>query len=311
MSIEVTGRTRHYGTFYGLPGHARSKRDQRPLVLVHGNCQAEALRVVLATSKQLGWQAVRIPPVFELTAADIPFLRRVARNTQLLLSQPVVDNYHNLPLGTDDVAAMMKPGGRVIRWPVIRFAGFHPYQAIVRDPTNAGHDPPVVPYHDLRTLASARTGRDLLGERPSESACRQVADDSVAELRRREGRGSDITLSDVFGSAASGDMATINHPGNRVLLELARRVQLAVGSPADVVDPGRTLLGEVVAPVDPAALRALGAAGAGRKSWSVAGRRVNRLTVHRAQWRWYLDNPQVVAEGFRRHRTTLELLGLA
>lgn len=311
MPIEVTGRTRHYGTFYGLPRRARPKRNAMPLLLVYGNCQAEALRVLLAGSKQLGWQTVRIPPVFELTAADVPFVRRLARRSQILLSQPVVENYHNLPLGTDDVAGMMNPGSSVIRWPVVQFAGFHPYQAIIRDPNDPERNPPVVPYHDLRTLASAQAGRDLSGERPSEAASRVVADESRAELRRRERRGCDIAISDVFDAPVYGDMATINHPGNRVLIELAHRVQDAIGSSPDAVDPGRTLLGEVVTPVDPLVLRALQVSGAGRKSWLVGGRRVNRATVHKEQLRWYRANPQVVEAGYDRHRPTLELLGLA
>ena len=40
------GRTRHYGDFYGvLPA---DPADGRPVVVVHGNCQAESLRLLLA-----------------------------------------------------------------------------------------------------------------------------------------------------------------------------------------------------------------------------------------------------------------------
>jgi len=38
------GRREHYGEFYGL---RPLPDDGRPLLLVHGNCQAEALRVLL------------------------------------------------------------------------------------------------------------------------------------------------------------------------------------------------------------------------------------------------------------------------
>jgi hypothetical protein len=49
------------------------------------------------------------------------------------------------------MAAMMRPHATVVRWPVIRWAGLHPFQAIVRDPRDPSRDPPIVPYHDLRT----------------------------------------------------------------------------------------------------------------------------------------------------------------
>ena len=60
------GRRRHYGAFYGLeelPGTGR------PRVLVHGNCQAEALRVALGTADAL--DTVRVPPVHELSLIHI------------------------------------------------------------------------------------------------------------------------------------------------------------------------------------------------------------------------------------------------
>ena len=50
----VDGRTRHYGTFYDLDPVDRADTagqddgdDDRPLLLVWGNCQAEAIRVLL------------------------------------------------------------------------------------------------------------------------------------------------------------------------------------------------------------------------------------------------------------------------
>ena len=140
---------------------------------------------------------------------------------------------------------------------MIRWAGLHPFQAIVRDPRDPSRDPPVVPYHDLRTLASARADADLFDAEARREACRAVGDASSAELRRRENRDCDVGISDVFDQPESGDMFTINHPGNRVLVELARRLQQALGRPADAADPGRDLLGEVSAPMPTAAAAAL------------------------------------------------------
>jgi hypothetical protein len=81
-------RTAHYQDFYGEPA-----RDGRPLGLVHGNCQAEALRVLLAGSPTLPWQLLRVPPVHELEAGDLPHLDRLLAGATLLLAQPVRDGY--------------------------------------------------------------------------------------------------------------------------------------------------------------------------------------------------------------------------
>lgn len=254
---------------------------------------------------------MRIPPVFELTESDLDPLRRLAARASILVAQPVTDDYRSLPLGTAQVAAMLPNGGTVIRWPVVRCAAYHPFQVIIRDPADASREPPVVPYHDLRTVASARSGVDLLTADIPVSACRAVAEASLAELRRREDSQCDVAISDLFDHPEQGDMFTINHPGNRVLVELARRIQLALGGSPDAVDPGRDLLGEVRAPMPGAALAALGLGGSAPSTWRLGDRTVSSEEVHRAQWQWYRENPGVVDAGYSRHRETLDLLGLA
>ena len=77
------GRRLHYGEFYGL--RPLPPDDGRPLVVVHGNCQAESLRVLLAGSLR----SVRVPPVHELERDDLPHLRRTLAHASVLLSQPV------------------------------------------------------------------------------------------------------------------------------------------------------------------------------------------------------------------------------
>jgi len=315
----IDGRTRHYGTFYGLDpadrtdgvDDERDPADDRPLLIVWGNCQAEAVRQLLAASPTLGLRTVRIPPVFELTSADLPPLRRLVEGADVLISQPVKDDYRDLPLGTNQLAERLRPGGRTVRWPVVRCSAYHPFQVIVRDPRDPSRDPPVVPYHDLRTLASARRREDLLTADVSVQACRAVGEASKAELRRREQSQCDVGISDVFDRPEQGDMFTINHPGNRVLVRLAQRLQVAIGHPADAVDPGRNLLGEVTAPVPAPALAALGLSGTAARNWRVRGRDIPSAEIHRSQWQWYRDNPWVVEAGYARHRATLEALGLA
>lgn len=309
----VTGRTRHYGSFYRLSDdpYQGSPSSPGPNILVYGNCQAEALRILLASSTLSPVRTMRIPPVFELEPSDLPFLRLAAADAQVLVAQPVGDGYRNLPLGTAQVAAMMPSGSAVIRWPVVRHAGLHPWQAIVRDPTDPSRNPPVVPYHDLRTLAGAKVGQDRHLVPPSSAAIMALDEESTAELRRRENRDCDVSVSDLFERPEPGDMKTINHPGNRILLELGRRVQQAMGSSPDVTDPGRTLLGEVVTPLEASVADALGLPSPTREAWQISGRAVPASTIRQAQTRWYADHPAVLEAGWDRYRATIELLGLS
>jgi len=313
----IDGRTKHYGTFYGLPVSERSDGSDSPadntdlpLLLIWGNCQAEALRVVLAGSPSLQFRTVRMPPVFELTSADLEHLRDLADRSTVLLTQPVKDDYRELPLGSAQVAAMLPAGATVIHWPVIRTSAYHPFQAIIRDPDGTLGDPPIVPYHDLRTLASAKHSTDMWDTPVSVAVCREIAAESIAELGRREREQCDVAISDLFNQPAAGDMFTINHPGNRILVELARRIQQLLGRPADAADRGRPLLGEVRAPMPQQAMAALGLSGVESPSWRVRGEEIAAEEVHLTQWQWYRDHPRMIAAGYRRHQAALDLLGL-
>ena len=305
------GRTRHYGEFYAIPEFAHRRLGvTRPLILVWGNCQAEAVRVLLSRSPSLVFDTIRIPPVFELTAADIDPLRAIAARAHMLLTQPVRDDYRDLPLGSRQVRAMMPDDAIVIRWPVLRYNGFHPYQAIVRDPAGLIGDPPVVPYHDLRTLAHAATGIDVTEVEPPVGAYRDLARASLQELARRERADCDVSISDFLQSSTSVDMFTINHPRNRVLIELTRRLQTALDTAPDAAEPGRDLLGEVRAPADRRAMAALGLNSPPAVDWSVRGVTVSPADVHTAQLAWYRQNPAIVRAGLTRHQNAMATLGL-
>jgi len=288
-------RREHYRDFYDGP-----TGDGRPLAVVHGNCQAEALRVLLAGSPTFPWQPVRVPPVHELEAADLAPLRALLSRTELLLSQPVRDDYRSLPLGTEQVALLLAPGGATVRWPVVRYAGLHPWQAIVRVPDGA--QPPVVPYHDLRTLTGrAPGGADLVA----------AAAHSREALAARERRDADVGVSDLLEGLGSAVVHTLNHPGNALLIALARRVQAAAGAVEDATDPGRELLGGVRAPLEREVLDALGLdAAAARPHWVVGGEPLDAAVVRKAQSAWYAARPDVVAAGRARYADRLPVLGL-
>ncbi len=300
----MSGRRGHYARFYGL---LPIPRDDRPLLVVHGNCQAESLRVLL-DGPASPVRTVRLPPVHELSAGDLPHLDRVLAQVDVLVAQPVRDGYRGLPLGTAEVLSRAARRPRSVVVPIIRWAALHPFQVIVRSPS-AG-DAPLVPYHDLRTLALA-AGRPALPEVPSPGAVRAVRDLSVRELHGRQERHGALPVVDLLQAAGAAAAHTVNHPGNGVLAGVARRVLSAVGSPAEIADPGRTLLDSVHTPVLPEVLEALelpGPPGSTREDWLVHGRRVPDAAVRAAHLRWYADHPGVAEAGLARHAEAAAVL---
>jgi hypothetical protein len=309
--MQHDGRTWHYRQFYRHPD--AEGPSSLPLWLVMGNCQAEALRQVLETVEDRPYRTVLVPPVHELTAEDLPHLDALLGEAQVLVSQPIRANYRDLPLGTEAMAGRLPAGARVVRWPVIRYAGLYPFQAIVRRPSDRSITPPGVPYHDLRTVVAARSGRAPADPWDVDVAADRfvaAAEASRATLAAREHRDTDVAVSDVFASCGADACHTINHPGNPVLIELARRVLDAAGVRRAVGAVGRTLLGSVYAPLESRVLDALHLSAPARTEWTLESRRLSVQEVHEVQMRWYSDNPDFLNLAVERHGEMMEILGL-
>lgn len=312
------GRAEHYAEFYGLrelPG---------PQVLaVLGNCQSEALRQLISSgpASTAVPPSVRIPPVFELTAEDLPHLRRVLSRTSVLVAQPVRDGYRGMPLGTDELAPHLPTGAVTVRIPVLYDSSLFPWMVTIRHPRRPDEDPPVVPYHDLRTLAEAAAELDGGRCAPEEPAAvrlplaperiRQVAEASLDRLRERERAHRTLAVADRVAELTVPAFHTINHPANEVLALLASAVRAHLGADPSVVLPDRPLLGDVLAPLEPQVLAALEVTGPSRQDWTVGGQEVSDAHVRSAHLDWYRANPEAVRAGLDRHRQLLADLGLS
>lgn len=298
-AVEPTPRNLHYGAFYGL-----SPIDEdKPLLLVHGNCQAESLRILLEGRFGHAVTTARLVPAHELGADDVPYLHRLLRRASLLVTQPIVAGYRGLPVGTGDLQRVA-PHLTACVVPVLRWAGLHPAQAIVR--SRAG-EPPIVPYHDLRTVAEAATGqRPHLGC----AAARSLREMSLAALRERTVRHSAVAIDDLLARRGERTVHVINHPTNAVLDGVAARLgeRLGLGAPR-TFDPGRTLLYSVVAPIEAAAAAVNGLEADPDDTWLVQGEQVPGLQIREAHLAWYARHPEGLDAALTRHRDALNVLG--
>lgn len=299
------GRTRHYGQFYGLDSSTVS--DDRPVLLVWGNCQAEALRIVLSGAPDLPYRTVRVPPVHELTPSDMPFVDRLVDDAAVLVSQPIRAGYRELPIGTGELATRVRT---TIVWPVVRYGGLFPFQAIVRHPSDPSAVPAGVPYHDLRTVVGLSRGRTRYSEWDiGEDRIRAAAAWSVDQLAERERTWCDVAISDVLLSYGVRAAHTVNHPGNDVLVELGTRIlaELGCGAPSA---PDRELLGSVRAPLEPPVLEALGLGADPCEEWIVDGNRIAAEEIHDIQVEWYRERPEFVTAAMVRYRELVDILGM-
>ncbi len=281
----VLERRRHYAEFYGL----EALPEEFGVVL--GNCQAESLRIVMDAP---GRRFVRVPPVHEMTAEDAERLHALVAEAHSVVTQPIRDDYRDLPLGTAQVAAATN--ARVLTVPPVRFGGLHPFQAAIRVP-GVDEDPPLVAYHDVRTLAAA-AGLSVVPALSPESV-RTVGRTSIDVLRDRETR-ADVPVSDLFDTVTADHARTVNHPGNAIWLPLGARILEALGASGAVTDPGRPLLAAVRAPLEPEVVEAWSLPDAPRAHWLVNGEDIDDAEIRAAHLAWYAAHPAFVAAAVER-----------
>jgi hypothetical protein len=292
-------RAYHYGEFYGLKP---LPDDGRPLLVVHGNCQAESVRLLLQNAPDAPCASVRIPAVHEIAADEIPFLQRLLERCDVLVVQPITSGYRDLPLGTDDVQTAAGRTQSVV-FPVFRFVGLHPYQVVT-----GSNNPPVVPYHDLRTVLRA-AGRPA-PPRLDPTHVEAVTAWSLAALKHREEAAGAVPVHDLIRAAGVAAANTVNHPGNPVLVGLARRIQAALGWSTTASDPGFELLDSVHTPLEQAVRDAVDPSAAVRSDWVVDGQTVLYELVADGQLAWYAEHLDVVRLILERSFDQLRCLGV-
>ncbi|MCX2162507.1 WcbI family polysaccharide biosynthesis putative acetyltransferase [Corynebacterium auriscanis] len=300
-----------------------------PTLTVIGNCQAESLRKLLMSTGH--FESHRIPPVHELTTTDMPWFGELLKRSDVVVAQPIRDDYRGLPVGTAQAFATAPPHAQQVVVPVLRFDGLMPYQAIIRDPDDSSLNPPVVPYHDLRILvaAAASSGESVaagaanvlgravtpagLRRNVTPAALRRAAAMSVQQIRNREKRHNTVVISNFLET--NPVWHTVNHPNNETLCVLARGVLRTLGLPTEsITAPDYEMLGELDAPIEPESVDALGVdptAVAGRESWKTRnGGVLDEEQIVREQLEFYRQRPRLVAHGLQRHADRIENLGL-
>lgn len=284
--------------------------------VVWGNCQAESIRRMIAPAGAAdGVRMLRLPPVFEMTAAGVARLHALLPRAGVLVTQPVKDAYRIPGCGSRQLAALLPPAARVVTVPSTHYEGLFPWQVYGHDERGERVDAPVVDYHDLRLLDAADRGMDLAGALEHVASTdarpvgvRAVARDSIAELRRRA-EPLDVDTSDAVLAAGVGAAWTVNHPSNTVLGALGASVLEILGWSGGPALPDHEMLGRIRTPVAEDVVTALGLpTGGAREHWQVDGADVGLQEIAGPAMALYRERPDVVSATLARYRERWESL---
>jgi len=302
---------------------AQLRRDHRPIALVYGNCQAEAVRRILVTHPGFAerYQLLRIPAVHEITPRELAMIESRLSEVEVLISQEIKSGYRGMRLGTQQLADRLPRTAQVLRYPVAYFEGMFPFHVYL----NRGDSPiaasaPFTDYHDLRTMYAANQGWDVattlrrLDELELDPAwIRSNAERSLNLLAGRENSFA-AQLTSVIRQHPTSSFKTINHPANGLVTEVARQLLVNLGYPdADLVlDSRQTYLDHMTAPLEPQIVRALGGEPHlnERGDWITSAGTFSRTEVVTAHLAEYAADPDLLAGGLKKHAERLQNLEL-
>ncbi len=292
-----------------------------------GGAPSAVLRGTHPTRPTSDVVSVRVPPIHELTADDLPHLDALLERADLLVAQPTRADYRGLPLGTEQVLARPAPTCARPWCRACGTPGCTPSTSSSTRPSSTGWCPrswptttcapscwPRAATPTPAPTAAASTTCSTTSPRSPPTPCGRSATTRAPSCAAASSNTAAVAVADLLDDPAVDDMRTVNHPGPRVLTGVARRVRASLGLAPLEVDPGRPLLDDVHAPVHPAVAAVRRPADGPAPSpdhWRVGGRSVAEREVLAAQLAWYADHPAMVREALARHGRTLDHLGLA
>lgn len=295
----------------GTQARPAPRRDVRPLWVLHGGPQVDPLRRLLNADLRQPYIAVSTSCVDTMTADDVPAMHHLVNHADVFITERLPEGFRGLPIGLEDTIPQLRPGVPVVTFPRISYAGLHPFQ-IGHDPVSGLLDPPLVPYHDLRTVAVAsghRTPEQAWGRRLPGRLIREFAAWQLLRMRREEAR-TDVGVAGSVRAAGMDAVHTVDRPGNLLLVQIAKAIQECLDVDTLAADPGGPLFGQFRGPVDPIVAGALGLGVPTQNAWTVNGRSVDTADIRDAHLQWYRKHPDVLKAVLAAQAPRMDILGL-
>jgi hypothetical protein len=279
-------------------------------VVVVGNCQAQALEILLRTNDAFceRFEFSAFPAVHEIPDARVPELHRAVENARIVLLQRISEDYRGgVGLGTETLSDIAQ-ADTVLRWPSVYWAGYFPDLFYLRDHAGA----PVVSgpfdYHDRVILRAYAEGLSitetcqLLEDAERTSNAEEWAAQATAELEVR-GRDCEIQVDRFIADRFRRELIffTMNHPSNALLGCMAEQMLERAGIPGgvDLSRLGSEILGSTFYPLHANHARALrlgfaGSLTAGNCSFRIRGEECGYEAALEQFFRYYRDHPDLV-----------------
>lgn len=207
------------------------------ICLVYGNCQNMSINTLIASSKELmkKYMVIDMLPVQDIkeertSGFSVDFIKSI----DLLIYQNVSENNKFSPkLATTHILKNINENSKTICIPNVYFSGYfpqacgNPYNPFLKEYNNTPFPYGDINIQEMQDEYSAREIAYKIGAKDfySKEYVEKNANDSLQELINRE-QICDVKISDYILDNYKKEMLffTTNHPSNKVLKELVKRV---------------------------------------------------------------------------------------
>jgi hypothetical protein len=233
-------------------------------VYVHGNCQASALRWLLSAVEGLHVESREVHLIDILDDKAIEEYKRDIRSHDVILAQPIADNYHQIEcLSLSWIQRNIKSSARLLTFPSIFFRGYNPSSFALE---MKGH---ITDYHDVHMAdmyllgVSAKSCVEWLRSDTFWSA--EFVNSEVllalkSLMKREEGFDVHLRCSGLIAQHLGNDRLffTFNHPSRFVLHHLGSKFLNSLGVLSSLPVRGVEYLDQTCMPLYPSLIGALG-----------------------------------------------------
>ena len=224
-------------------------------IVVVGNCQARPIGYCLSKYNK-NFNILEPLIVHLLTNSDIEVINHTLIEADVIVSQQLNKSYHIECLRTENLKQQY--GAKLVVIPNIFLTKYCPDLVYISSP-DLGRLPSMLDIYHSRIIFEAWSSNENIASTISRlddkdywnNEYRDNVSKSISELEKRDME-SDITVSDIIENVSEKDRPffTFNHPSNRVLAALSKRILMHINEPwTSNLNINREPLSSIIAPI--------------------------------------------------------------
>lgn len=278
----------------------------RRTAIVVGNCQIYPVIEILKQSPDFAkhFSIKLFQPCHIITAESVKKLHRALQNCQILITQPIKDEYRNfIGLGTNKLKSIISSKTELITIPSLYFNCYNPELFTIKN-VNLNIFSSIFSYHHKQIFQSFISGysisqaNEFINDINSNFVKDSFLFDAFKEIAQRENN-IDIKMLSFIQDNYKKDRLfwTFNHPAYSTLSALVRKILSVLSLHDDLAQSAqREYLDHTIFPILPSIRKRLDIYFKDNYIYRISGTNMNMIEIITYYYEFYQKNPDLVVQ---------------